>query len=184
VDPVPQIPADLAFVTPTAFAAWLNQPALKDNADLKEALGAALEWAQDQVGPLDNDRVTYAIYSEGQALIVPDRRLVELVEILGPSGDAVTVAAGLVDLVNGVITLRPRRREGVYAVTVVTREFGYAVALAVKIVASHLYDLKRPAGGGSVREQVATPVGDRTVWRGYAIPSRALELVAPFRRVA
>jgi len=182
---------DERFVTLRQLADFMRAPDLAsgDDADLlDECLDSALDVVAERVGPLDNDVVTYTVRPRGASLVLPDTDLEELISVTDPSGAAVTVQYP--NLAAGVIALE-RPVPGPYTVAVRTRAFTASVAPAVKIIASHLFEIHRPrafarqnrmTGGGVVE---LSPVADEaTVRRGFAIPARAADLLAPFRRPA
>ncbi len=188
VDPVPLVPADLSTVTVKALAEFLHAPELMDvpatKKQLQEALGGATEWAESVVGPIGNAAATYRVRpTGGRFLVLDDTRLVEVRSVVDPYGATVPLWTPGVDLEAGVLEFARELRRGTYLVTAVTRETGYAIALAVKIVASHLYEIHRGANAVGVREMIANPVGEgQPSGRGWAVPRRAEQLVAPFRR--
>lgn len=178
---------DLRPVTLSELAAWMNAPSLATDEALGEALDSALEWVTEEVGPIKSVAREYVVWPSGHSLVLNDDHLVSVTSIEDPDGNAVDVPAKRVNLLAGVIAVQPRGKlaDGPWLVTATTREHGASVRLAVKIIASHLYDVKRGrAATGSAAGILANaqPVGDGTRGTGYAIPRRAEHLLAPFVR--
>lgn len=181
-------PTPEAFVTPAELAEWMNAPQLAADDKLTEALAAALEWTADKVGPLEAVARAYTVWPSGRSLVLTDSHLTSVSSVVDPDGTTVDVPASRVNLLAGVIEVnqRGRLKDGPWTVTATTREHGDAVKLAVKIIASHLYEVHRGrAGNPTVQAAMAavTPVGDPDdAPRGFAIPARAAQLLKPFLR--
>lgn len=187
---IPEVPSDSTLVTVKDLANFINAPTYVDDLKIEpgrtlaESLAAAVEWVETQVGPLDSVTRDYTVYPSGRALVLPDTHLVAVTAIADPDGRAVTIPAD-VNRLAGVITFPGRLRGGEWTVTATSREHGSAVALAVKIIAAHLFDVKRGGSNDGPRAEIFNPVnggqpgGGRT---GFAVPSRAVQLLAPFRR--
>jgi hypothetical protein len=178
---------DLRPVTLSELAAWMNAPSLATDNDLGEALDSALEWVTEEVGPIESVARQYVVWPSGHSLVLNDDHLEAVTAIEDPDGTVVEVPAKRINLLAGVIEVQPRGRltAGPWLVTATTREHGASVRQAVKIIASHLYEVKRGrAAAGSAASYLANaqPVGDGTLGRGYAIPRRAEHLLAPFQR--
>ena len=179
-------PADLSFVTLKDFAEFLGKESelsvTATKAKLTDALGSATEAVEAIVGPLDNGEHTFTVTSGGSTLILADSRILEPVSVVGPDGNPVALDARGVDLVAGVLTWRHRLAEGPHKVTYTTREHGYSVKMALKVIASHLYDVYR----GNLPTYPAdayTPIDDPLAAKaGFAIPRRASQLLTPFVR--
>jgi hypothetical protein len=175
------------FVTPTQMAEFLKITAAgageMDN--VTECLAAALEWAQSIVGELTGAAVTYQVTANRDALVLPVTHLQEVLEVFDPSGNqvvpaAVDVLSGIVWVPNAMVLGRPQFTS-TWQVRARAREHGESVALAVKIVASHLYTLHRGRATGFLPG--VKPAGeDPAAPRGFAVPKRALELITPFRK--
>lgn len=178
---------DARPVTLADLATWMNAAAYATDDALDEALNAALEWVTDQVGPIESVARQYVVWPSGHSLVLNDDHLVSVESIEDPDGNTVDVPAKRVNLLAGVIEVQPRGRitRGPWLVSATTRNHGDSVRMAVKIIASHLFDVHRGrAAAGSAAGYLANaqPVGDGTMGTGYAIPRRAEHLLAPFVR--
>jgi hypothetical protein len=188
---IPAVPTESGLVTVKQLADFLKAPDYADreqpeHANLVEALTAALEWVEQQVGPLDSVARDYTVYPSGRSLVLPDTHLVSVGTITDPRGDVVALPAD-VNLLAGIITFRHRLHTGAWTVRATSREHGTSVALAVKIIASHLYTVHRGANLTGPRFEGFAPVDDPAPeaprgGSGFAIPRRAAQLLAPFRR--
>ena len=186
---IPEVPSDSALVTVKQLADFINAPEYAEDtktepgSTLLESLEAAVEWVESQVGPLESVTRDYTVYPDGRALVLPDTHLVAITAITDPDGRPVTIPTD-VNRLAGVITFPTRLRRGEWTVTAQSREHGSSVALAVKIIASHLFDVKRGASSDGPRAGIFSPVnGDGpSGTTGFAIPRRAAQLLAPFRR--
>jgi hypothetical protein len=186
-EPTPPTEGDDWFVTPSDLGRWMGGVAVDDK--LHEALGAALEWTAEQIGPLDNVARPYSVWPSGRHLVLPDDHIEEVVSITDPYGVVTDVPPQRINLLAGVIELNTAGalRSGPWTVVAKTRKHHHSVALAVKIIASHLYEVHRGRAVNSATQAVmggVTPVGDPDgAPKGFAIPRRAAELLAPFLRV-
>ena len=187
MDSTPLVPADLSFVSVKDFAAFIFKSDGLSDADTKaritESLGAATEAVEAVVGPLDASEHTYRLMPQGPGgLVLPDSHLQSVTSVTDPSGNPVSLDHALVDLDAGVIVFGHHLGRGLYTVVATTREHGYSVKMAIKIIASHLYDVNR---GQIVTypEGMVNPVDDPVAHRtGFAIPRRAADLLRPFLR--
>lgn len=170
------------------LADFLNAEQLKtagpDRDQLQEVLDAAIEQVEDRVGPLDSAVVQYKVHATGKSLVLPTTHLSSVTAVTDPDGVAVPLEDLDLNLLSGIVTLRTaaRSRRGAYTVAATPRGGAASVRLAVKIIASHLWEVKRGSAAGGGR--FAQPVADATPapGRGFAIPSRAAQLLAPFER--
>ncbi|MCR6647791.1 MAG: hypothetical protein NVV70_06485 [Cellulomonas sp.] len=186
---IPEVPSDSALVTVKQLADFINAPEYaadvkaEPGRTLKESLDATVEWVETQVGPLDSVARDYTVYPDGRALVLPDTHLVAVTAIVDPDGHPVTIPTD-VNRLAGVITFPGRLRRGEWTVTAQSREHGSAVSLAVKIIAAHLFDVKRGGNADGPRASIFDPVngGSTGGKTGFAIPARAAQLLAPFRR--
>jgi len=184
-------PEDTRFVTLAALKEWMRLPSsMQENleAALDECLDAALENVSDKCGPLDTAERTYQVWPSGRSLVLPDTHLMSVSLITDPDGNVYDVPARRINNLAGVIEVVARGRivTGLWTVTARAREHGASLRLAVKIIASHLYETQRGRAVNTATEGMmrgATPVGDPSgVPKGFAIPSRAAELIKPFLR--
>ena len=184
-------PEDTRFVTLADLKEWMRLPSsMPENleAALDEALDSALENVSEKCGPLDAAERTYEVWPSGRSLVLPDTHLTSISQITDPDGNVHDVPARRINRLAGVIEVATRGRivMGLWTVMARPREAGKSLSLAVKIIASHLYETQRGRAVNSATEGMmrgATPVGDPAgVPKGFAIPSRATELIRPFLR--
>lgn len=173
------------FVTLKELAQFLKQPALADGdqADqLQEVLDASIENVESRTGPLVGASPVFRVHASGKNLVLPATHLTEVTEIRDPDGVLVPLEYAELNLLSGIVTLRSTSRRGAYTVTAKTRDGAVSLRLAVKIIASHLWETQRGSAAGASR--FVTPnADDGPVRMGFAIPARAAELIAPFTRV-
>lgn len=176
----------MALPTVADLKKHINIPAdvTADDAELGEVLDAAVELVASMVGPLESGAVTEVHRGVDSRLLVlrqmPATSLTS-VSLRYATGEtsALTLSdfdldteAGIVRLVSGGWLA------GTY---VVVYDAGRAtlpasVRLAVLIVAAHLWETQRVPGVN----RFGSP-DEPSVSRGYAIPNRAAELLAPYR---
>lgn len=151
---------------------------------LQVVLNAALTDVEERIErPLDNTPRTFVVRTGApyRVLVLPVTSLVEVTSITGPDG--VEIPLDLVDDIDleaGIIIL-PAAQRGRYTVVATDRLLGDSLRLAVMIIASHLWQVQRGSDSGTQRVGFGMPVADTApIPRGFAIPARALELVAPF----
>lgn len=148
-------------------------------AKLNEHTAAAIEYVQSLVGPLDPEVTTTLVtYQVGRMLTLPASRLAAVNEVRDPQGAVVDVSPADIDLPAGIITT-PWVAPGPWEVDVTPRPVPESVKLAVKIIAGHLWETQRGRGVPERAAAYAAGGEDITPRRGFAIPSRALELLAP-----
>ncbi|MCP2265569.1 hypothetical protein ACFQHV_00995 [Promicromonospora thailandica] len=187
-EPAPEVTTP--FVSLDALVEWMRAGQLTNEQKraLQECLDAALEWTTDKVGPLEDVARTYEVWPSGRSLVLPDTHLVAVTEVRDPDGNLVEVPARRINRLAGVIEVAARGRiiTGTWTVVAQARSHGSSVRLAVKIIASHLFDTQRGRATNVATAGLmggATPVGDPSgVPKGFAIPSRAAELLKPFLR--
>lgn len=147
---------------------------------LGEALGAALEYVESQVGSLVGASRQYSVYPHRHNLVLRDTHLQEITTVTDPDGNVVVpestnLLAGIVVLPCVPMDARP------WTVTATSRATRTSVALAVKIIASHLFEINRGKGRGSSSTSYPSS-DDAAPLLGFAIPARAAELLAPYVR--
>lgn len=147
---------------------------------LDEVLSAAVEWAVSKVGPLGLATQTVTAYPSGRSLVLPVTHLSEVVAVTDPAGAAVPLSTVQVNLLSGIVTV-PYSRKGQWTVQVTTEQQSASIGLAIKIVAKHLYEVHRARGAGARAAAYAAPPDEGVPGRGFAIPARAADLIAPFR---
>lgn len=173
-------------VTPEVIAEYLRIPAgerADAQDDLVEVTAAAIEHVETLCGPhADDDTRTLTVRASGSSVLLPVTRLSAVLEVRRPDGTVVDVDPVDVDLLAGILVLRDPT-PGDWQVDVAFTGRAASLTLAVKIIASHLWETRRgtadPArrrlyANGDAREPV------RSVPIGVAIPSRASQLMAPY----
>jgi hypothetical protein len=176
------------FVSLQDLATFLRAPQYaqpgNDNRELlQEVLDAAIEVVEHRVGPLSGASVPYTVHATGRNLVLPVTQLTEITSVVDPDGIPVDLEHVDLNLLSGIVGLHSSSRRGAYTVTARTTSGGASLRLAVKIIASHLWEVQRgsAAGGGRFSQPVAD--GTPPAGRGFAIPARAAQLIAPFERV-
>ncbi|EYR64673.1 hypothetical protein N866_07165 [Actinotalea ferrariae CF5-4] len=177
-------PADERFVTLQELASYLRLTAGADatSQELSDDLDAALEIAENRVGPLASAGRTYRVFPSGAHLVLPATHLTAITAVQDPDGAEVDVATLEVNATSGIVTLphRPARRDRPYLVSVTTRDHGKAVAKAVKLIAAHLRGMRSTDGGRGASQFMQSPT-DTPAPRGFAIPRAAEELLEEFQ---
>jgi hypothetical protein len=170
---------DERFVTLAALADWMSSPSLSGSPELNDALAATLANIARKVGPLTAGPHTFRVYPSGRGRLVLPVMDVGSVVVTDPGGHVVEPFD--VDLEAGVVTLVSAPAQGrAWSVTVTRPAFEQDVSEAVKIVASHLYGVRRPKD--AARQRAGIPVTDDGVpASGFAFPRRAEQLLAPHR---
>lgn len=175
----------MAEVTVEVIAEYLRIPPAERadaQADLVEVTAAAIEHVETLCGPHADDTRTLTVRASGSSVLLPVTRLSAVLEVRRPDGTVVDVDPVDVDLLAGILVLRDPT-PGDWQVDVAFTGRAASLTLAVKIIASHLWETRRgtadPArrrvyANGDAREPV------RSVPIGVAIPSRASQLMAPY----
>lgn len=169
-----------------------NQTSTADDLELQNHLDAAVEVVEGLIGPIGSPAaVTETHYNvSGDVLVLrrmPVGALVSVSSRVGATTTALTLADYELDAATGLVRVASGARfGGSYAVTYTTGRavLPASVHLAVLIVAEHLWQTQRmpgmeqtmPGFGGAD----GIPDAGSSVPRGFAIPNRAQELLAPF----
>ena len=173
-----------AAVESTDLLAFLGLPLDSERyADIPAYADAATAAAEGIVGAIVTREETSRVTVRNGVAAMP-RRPVSSVASLSKGGATLTgpydvdSIAGLVRLESGAIP--GGEYTAVYAAgrCADTASVPAGIAMAVKIIAKHLYDVQRGAGRGGVFDE-STP----SVPTGFAIPARAAQLLAPHRQV-
>lgn len=167
------------------FVAHLNMgdEAGDNTNELNLMLEAATDVVENEVGPLLPREVTSTVHARSGALFLPSWPVLSVDTMTDPAGLPVDVDG--VGLGSGLVTLTNARLSS-YGAYTVTYTAGWdpvpaALRLAVLIVAKHLWETQRPSGGsvpgrfGAEQFEVTQVSG-----KGFAIPNRAMELMAPY----
>ena len=178
--PTPTVPPIVALAE---LATFMNAPSLADGSTgalLQEILNSAHEYVEEAVGPLDSAARSYRVYAgeRTRSLVLPVTHLEELVSVTSPRGEGVVVDADVdVNYLAGIVEI-PRPIKGSWYVSVRTRDTKDSFVQAVKIIASHLYETQRGSGGNRLAMEASPPASTGT--KGFAIPHRAAQLLAPY----
>ena len=179
----------MSLPTLTDLRAQTNITSTADDDELQDMLDAAVDVVTGIVGPIDTPAsVTETHYNVQSDVLVLKRMPVgSLVSVASRYG-AVTTPLTLTDYEldpdTGLLrTVAGARFYGTYTVTYTSgrADLPAAIRLAVLVIAEHLWETQRgaaPVGPLADDDTFATP------GLGYAIPNRALELLAPYRRPA
>lgn len=177
----------MALPTVADLKTHLNMPAehVDDDAELQEVLDAAVDVVEGSVGPCEPTAVTETHYGLNRGvLVLRSAPVVELTAVssrYGSESTALTLADYEVDTATGIV--REIRGGGFFGDYTITYQAGHetlpaALRLAILIVAAQLWETQRVPGatrpGFGQREESGPPMG-------FAIPNRAVELMAPYR---
>lgn len=178
--PVPPPPVTLG-----EMATWLRTPTYAtkepEASMLTEALASAIEQVEHECGPIVSASRPYTVRPRRDKLVLPITRVMAVSEVRDPDGHVVVpfdvnLAAGIIELPAEPWTSRA------WTVVATSRADVASLKLAVKIIASHLFDVNRGKHPGLA----SYPSGDDTLApsgvSGFALPRRAVELMTPYRR--
>ena len=179
----------MSLPTLTDLRAQTNITTSADDEELQDHLDAAVDVVSGIVGPIDSPAsVTETHYNASSDVLVLRRMPVGSLVSVSSRYGAVTTPLLLsdyeLDADTGLVRLAAGTRFcGTYTVTYTSGrvDLPAAIRLAVLIIAEHLWSTQRgaaPVGPLATDDTFATPGA------GYAIPNRALELLAPYRRPA
>jgi hypothetical protein len=183
--------------TLTDLKAETNIPTTADDDELQIKLDQAVRVVEGIVGPIEAQTVTethYDLWWSREILLrrSPATALVSVTERTSLSSTFVTVASSDYELNTAAGKLRTRNSRRLSGDVTVTYSAGRVdvpadIAGAIVIIAAHLWETQRmpgqsldsaPAGFGG-----ADGIPDiGSMGRGYAIPSRAQELLQPYMR--
>lgn len=179
-------------ITIEGLAAHLNRelPAAGPELDeLQLHLDAAVEYAEHYTGPLIDAARTYSVYPSGPYLVLPTPGVSGTVIVRDTAGTAVTLDPRYIDRGAGIIELHglSTAPDGPWTVEITGADNDPPadLTLAVYIIAAHLWETQRGSSSrvGYMRNRRGTSEGDgeAPVYRGFAIPNRAAELLAAYR---
>lgn len=173
------------FVSAAELATFMKAPNLAGEELLQEVLDAALEYVESVVGPLGSVTRTYRVFVTSRTIVLPLTHLESVGTITDPHGTVVEINPNVdVNHLSGIIDL-PRPVRGSWTIEATTVQDTASVKLAVKIIGSHLWETQR-GGGGTPRDNMRgqpAPATGAGVFRGYAIPHRAAQLLKPFEKI-
>jgi uncharacterized phiE125 gp8 family phage protein len=182
----------VSLPTLTDLKAHVNVSSTADDGELTDMLDAAVDVVEGVIGPITSQTVTETHYGLCSDVLVLRRMPVADLLAVGYRAGATTTALLLTDYEldadTGLVRLASGGRfAGNYRVTysVGRPSVPAAVRLAILIVAGHLFETQRrpgftsdaPAGFGGAD---GIPDATNSVPMGFAIPSRAQELLAPY----
>lgn len=168
-----------------------NQTDTTHDRELTDMLDAAVEVVEGIIGPVASGTVTETHYNVSSSVLVLRSMPVAALTAVSSRAGAVTTPLTLADYELDAGTGIVRRKDGgaFYGSYTVTYSTGRAavpasIRLAILVVASHLWetqtmpgmDRMQPGFGGADGIPDAGSPG-----RGFAIPNRAQELLAPYR---
>jgi hypothetical protein len=157
----------------------LNMTSTSDDDELQLVLDAAERVVEEIAGPRSPDTVTETVTVVGGTAILSRRPTGPVLSGGIAVGGVVDGPAGLVTGLGGNYGLATRRLTVTYPVG--SDDVPPEVFMACLIIAAHLWETQRgaaPVGPLSGDDAFPTP------GLGFAIPNRALELLAPYRRPA
>jgi len=178
--PVPFPPVTLEEQAAFQRISWPIADVLEQGR-LQEALDSAIGHVEKLVGPISLATRDYLVRPRRDKLVLPVTRLQAVVEVRDPAGNV--VAPYDVNLLSGIVELtsEPATTKA-WTVRATAGQDVVQLRRAVKIIASHLYEDHR--GTGALPGGRTYPSGgeDTPAPMGFAIPRRAAELLAPYRR--
>jgi hypothetical protein len=173
------------FVSAAELATFMKAQSLAAEPLLQEVLDAALEYVESVVGPLGSATRAYRVYATTRTIVLPFTHLESVGTITDPHGRVVAINPNVdVNFLAGIIDL-PRAVRGNWTIEATTTQDSSSVKLAVMIIGSHLWETQR-GGGGTPRDAMRAqpaPAAGAGVFRGYAIPHRAAQLLKPFEKL-
>jgi len=149
--------------------------------DLQLFLDAAVRVVEGRCGPLEQRSQTLRCRPNGRNLVLPATNLQAVTAVRDPAGQFVAVRAADVNLLAGIVPV-PSVRDGWWEVDVSIGGSAMPadLKLAVFIVASHLYELKRGRADRPQAYYGGENSDTQDVPRGFAVPARAAELMRPY----
>lgn len=166
------------------FKTHLNITRTNDDAELQRTLDSAEGWVNHHTaGHLGGGTITLTARSlAGCSLVLPAARLASVVSLTDPLGRPATfTGAELHDLQAGVVALPYRQRGTWTVVATFDAEIPDDLRLGTLIIGKHLWDTQRSPGRGEGARPGFGPGSEMaTPPMGFAIPRRALELLAPY----
>lgn len=163
------------FITLEELKKHLNIPAAKtvDHVELELARGSAEEGVEFLVGPVIHATVTETVHPSRSGVAVLAKCPVVSVTSVLSNGVSVTHA---LNAEAGIISGLPWAGDLVVTYTVGRTVLPDSIRLAALIIAAHLWDTQRGPATSPLQEEETTEVPGL----GYAVPNRALELLAPY----
>lgn len=162
----------------------LNMTGTENDGELADVLDAAVEMVGGLIGPIVSVTVTETHYGMSSNLLLlrrmPVGALTAISARYGATSTALTLGDYELDPATGIV--RTVSGSGFRGDFTVTYSSGRAtvpadIRLAVLIIASHLWETQRVPGASRAFGQPEAP----PVSRGFAIPNRAADLLAPYQ---
>lgn len=190
--------ADLVTITEAKRALNMSATSSANDAELETVLAAAIEQVEAYVGPLAPREVVETHRSPGEAISLRQTPVISVESVVSLAGgpSLYEPAQLLVDPVSGV--LRPLYGDtfgsfdagwgGVTISYTAGREAGQipeSINRAILIVTEHLWETQRGwASAPSWRgESAPAPEGESSRPMGFALPSRAIQLLEPHMKI-
>ncbi len=176
------------FVTLSEFANHISAPSYATDerwkSKLQEVLDAAIESVEETVGPLGDAGRTERVYATGRSLVLGATHLAAVTAVVDPHGNAVAINEDTdVNHLAGIVEI-PRATKGSWRVTYRVQQDKASLRLAVKIIGEHLWETQRGSREGPREAMFGQgPSDDGGKLRGFAIPRRAAQLMAPFAKL-
>lgn len=178
-----QTPAEPTPLTVPAFAEWLGANA--EDPGVASALMVGINEVEKRCGPILPKTRTLTVYQTGAHLVLPATRLEGTVVVTTPAGTAVTPSQ--VDLLAGIVTVVGGHRPGPWTVTITPTPPAdgetngprdVSLVEAAYVIAGQVFNARRGRRGRPQSSGSEVPDGTPA---GFAIPARALELMANYR---
>lgn len=149
--------------------------------ELQTYLDASIRVVEARCGPIQAQETTLRCRANGKNLVLPVTHLRSVSAVRAPDGSTVTVDERELNLLAGIIPV-PSVRPGWWEVDVKigTDDVPADLELAVFIVASHLWEIKRGRAGRPQAYYGGENSDTQDVPRGFAVPARAAELMRPY----
>jgi len=172
-----------APLTLEAFAAWLGGN--PEDEGMTSALTIGISEVERRCGPILPRGRSFTVHSGGGQMVLPGTRLSGQMTVTDPDGNEVTPTA--VNLTAGIVTV-PSRRNGAWTVTFAAtndedRDEGREATLveAAYVIAGQIFNARRGRSGKNRPQPGGSPTSDPGAPVGFAVPARALELMAGWR---
>jgi hypothetical protein len=183
----------MALTLDVTSTEWVSVDAVMDQANVTSATSATeielmRDAAQDAVegliGPVLWRTVTETVRPSWGFVALSQPPIVSVTSLLTWSG--APVSGYTTNLTSGVLTLAHNHPfyGGVLTATYVAGRTSVpaAVRAATLIIAAHLWDLQRGTSPSALAQEDYGGAGFHQVGLGYAIPNRAMDLLAPYRK--
>lgn len=164
----------------------LNIPATTTTQDdeLRLYVSAVCDAVEGLIGPVGRRTVTETVYPSSGVLLLSTSPVVSLTSVTPYASVALSLGSFSTDVTAGIIRPLysvPGLWASSYTVVYVAGRAAIppAVALAARIILAHLWETQRGPAGLPLADPGEEPA---TFGLGFAVPNRALELLAQYRR--